>query len=233
MVRADLGLAPWDVLHQGVSERTGISIGVVTILTGIVVLLLWIPIRERPGLGTVLNVLVIGVVVDVTLAVVDAPEAMWQRVGLLVVGVYVFGPGSGWYIGAGLGPGPRDGLMTGIARRGHSRARRAHRHRARRRSCIGVPARRLASASARCSSPLTVGPNVHWHLDRMTMPEARPRTTALDEPPATSRRCSQRSRTCGQHRPTRSTSAAGWSPPAPTREPAAEIDQTGRHRPQV
>ena len=120
MVRADLGLGPWDVLHQGVAERTGISIGVVTILTGMVVLLLWIPIRERPGLGTLLNVLLIGVVVDVTLAVVDTPDAMWQRVALLVVGVYVFGPGSGWYIGAGLGPGPRDGLMTGIARRGHS-----------------------------------------------------------------------------------------------------------------
>ncbi len=181
MVRADLGLAPWDVLHQGVSERTGISIGVVTILTGIVVLLLWIPIRERPGLGTVLNVLVIGVVVDLTLAVVDAPEAMWQRVGLLVVGVYVFGPGSGWYIGAGLGPGPRDGLMTGIARRGHSlRVVRT-----------GIELSALVLGFLLGGSvgvgtvvfALTVGPNVHWHLDRMTMPEARPRSSALDEPP--------------------------------------------------
>ena len=181
MVRADLGLAPWDVLHQGVSERTGISIGVVTILTGIVVLLLWIPIRERPGLGTVLNVLVIGVVVDLTLAVVDAPEAMWQRIGLLVVGVYVFGPGSGWYIGAGLGPGPRDGLMTGIARRGHSL------HVVR----TGIELSVLLLGFLLGGSvgvgtvvfALTVGPNVHWHLDRMTMPEARPRNNPLDEPP--------------------------------------------------
>ena len=120
MVRADLGLAPWDVLHQGVSNRSGASMGVVTILTGVVVLLLWIPIRERWGLGTVLNVLVIGLVVDATLAVVDAPGAMWQRVSFLVVGIYLFGPGSGLYIGAGLGPGPRDGLMTGLARRGRS-----------------------------------------------------------------------------------------------------------------
>ena len=181
MVRADLGLAPWDVLHQGVSERAGISIGVVTILTGIVVLLLWIPIRERPGLGTVLNVLVIGIVVDVTLAVVDAPEAMWQRVGLLIVGVFVFGPGSGWYIGAGLGPGPRDGLMTGLARRGHSlRVVRT-----------GIELSVLVLGFLLGGSvgvgtvvfALTVGPNVHWHLDRMTMPPARPRTSALDEPP--------------------------------------------------
>ncbi len=117
MVRANLGLAPWDVLHQGVSERTGLAIGSVTILTGVVVLLLWIPIRERPGLGTVLNVLVIGVVVDATLAVVDAPEPMWLRVAFLALGIYLFGPGSGLYIGAGLGPGPRDGLMTGLHHR--------------------------------------------------------------------------------------------------------------------
>jgi len=181
MVRADLGLAPWDVLHQGVSERTGISIGVVTILTGIVVLLLWIPIRERPGLGTVLNVLVIGVVVDLTLAVVDAPEAMWQRIWLLVVGVYVFGPGSGWYIGAGLGPGPRDGLMTGIARRGHSL----------RLVRTGIELSVLllgfllggAVGVGTVVFALTVGPNVHWHLDRMTLPAPRPRTSPLDEPP--------------------------------------------------
>src|SRR5688500_16042008 len=101
MVRADLGLGPWDVLHQGVAERTGATIGTVTILTGVVVLLLWIPLRERPGLGTVLNVLLIGLVADATLAIVDTPDAMWQRIALLVVGVYVFGPGSGWYIGAG------------------------------------------------------------------------------------------------------------------------------------
>jgi uncharacterized membrane protein YczE len=181
MVRADLGLGPWDVLHQGVADRTGITIGVVTILTGMVVLLLWIPLRERPGIGTILNVLVIGLVVDGTLAVVDAPEVMWQRIALLVVGVYLFGPGSGWYIGAGLGPGPRDGLMTGIARRGHSlRVVRT-----------GIELAVLAIGAALGGSigigtvlfALTVGPNVHWHLDRMSLPAPHPKTSALDEPP--------------------------------------------------
>jgi uncharacterized membrane protein YczE len=181
MVRADLGLAPWDVLHQGVADRTGISIGTVTILTGMVVLLLWIPIRERPGLGTVLNVIVIGLVVDATLAIVDAPEALWQRIGLLVLGVYLFGPGSGWYIGAGLGPGPRDGLMTGIARRGRSlRVVRT-----------GIELTVLALGALLGGSvgvgtvlfAVAVGPNVHWHLDRMTLPAPRRRGSPLDEPP--------------------------------------------------
>jgi uncharacterized membrane protein YczE len=181
MVRADLGLGPWDVLHQGVSERTGIAIGNVTILTGLVVLLLWIPIRERPGLGTLLNVLVIGLVVDATLAVVDAPTELWQRVTFLVGGIYVFGPGSGLYIGAGLGPGPRDGLMTGLARRGRSvRVVRT-----------GIELAALAVGAALGGSvgigtvafALTVGPNVHWHLDRMTLPEARRRGPAADDFP--------------------------------------------------
>jgi len=179
MVRANLGLAPWDVLHQGVSERTGLAIGSVTILTGVVVLLLWIPIRERPGLGTVLNVLVIGVVVDATLAVVDAPEPMWLRVAFLALGIFVFGPGSGLYIGAGLGPGPRDGLMTGLARRGRSvRVVRT-----------GIELTALAVGAALGGSvgigtvafALTVGPNVHWHLDHMTLPEARLRRSAEHE----------------------------------------------------
>jgi len=173
MVRADLGLAPWDVLHQGVAERTGVPIGTVTILTGVAVLLLWIPIRERPGLGTLLNVLVIGLVVDATLAIVDAPTNMLLRVAFLALGIFVFGPGSGLYIGAGLGPGPRDGLMTGLARRGRS-VRVV-------RTVIELTA--LAAGAAlgggvgigTVAFALVVGPNVHWHLDRMTMPEARPR----------------------------------------------------------
>lgn len=167
MVRADLGLAPWDVLHQGVSERTGVAIGTVTILVGIVVLLLWLPIRERFGLGTVLNVIVIGLVVDGTLAVVDAPAPLVARVGFLVIGIFLFGPGSGLYIGAGLGPGPRDGLMTGLARRGGSvRVVRT-----------GIELTALAVGAALGGSvglgtvafAVTVGPNVHWFLDRMTL----------------------------------------------------------------
>lgn len=119
MVLSDLGLSPWEVLHQGISSRTGIPIGTVTILTGIAVLLLWIPLRERIGVGTILNVLIIGIVMDLTLWM--APESMdaaWQNWTLLIGGLLLVGIGSGFYIGVGLGPGPRDGVMTGLARRG-------------------------------------------------------------------------------------------------------------------
>ncbi|MBW3657511.1 MAG: hypothetical protein KY457_02660 [Actinobacteria bacterium] len=118
MVAAELGLGPWDVLHQGISRLTGIPIGTVGILVGIVVLLGWLPLRERMGLGTILNVVVIGIVIDVTLLWLDTPEALWGRIALLAVGPPLFAVGSGFYIGAGLGPGPRDGLMTGLAKRG-------------------------------------------------------------------------------------------------------------------
>lgn len=118
MVHGDLGLGPWDVLHQGVSERTGIPIGAVNILVGLPVLLLWFPLRQRPGIGTVLNVVLIGLVVDAYLAVVPDVDQLAVQVGLMLAGVLGMAVGSGLYIGAGLGPGPRDGLMTGIADRG-------------------------------------------------------------------------------------------------------------------
>lgn len=118
MVAADLGLGPWDVLHQGLSNRTGVPIGTVGIIVGALVLLLWLPLRERMGLGTVLNVVVIGIVVDLTLLVLPSPDALWLRGLFLAAGPPLFAVGSGYYIGAGLGPGPRDGLMTGLARRG-------------------------------------------------------------------------------------------------------------------
>lgn len=118
MVRAELGLAPWEVFHQGITRHTGIPIGTVGILTGIVVLLGWIPLRERIGLGTVLNVMVIGVVIDLTLLAHPTVEHAVARWTLLGGGLLLVGLGSGFYIGAGLGPGPRDGLMTGLSRRG-------------------------------------------------------------------------------------------------------------------
>ena len=120
MIRSDLGLPPWDVFHQGVSFRTPLSIGTATIATSFVVLLGWIPLRERPGVGTLANAVTIGVVVDVFLALVGEPANGWERWGLLLGGLTVVGIGSGLYIGARLGPGPRDGLMTGIAKRGPS-----------------------------------------------------------------------------------------------------------------
>lgn len=118
MVRSNLGLGPWDVLHQGLSRLTGIPIGTVGIIVGFVVLGLWIPLRERPGLGTLLNVIVIGVVIDLTLLWLPEPQTLLVRAAFLASGPLLFGVGSGFYIGAGLGAGPRDGVMTGLARRG-------------------------------------------------------------------------------------------------------------------
>jgi uncharacterized membrane protein YczE len=117
MVRAGLGLDPWDVFHQGVAERTGLSMGWVVCAVGAAVLLLWIPLRQRPGLGTVANVVLIGLALDATLRVLPAPQPLPVRVTLLIAGVLVNGIAGGLYLGARLGPGPRDGLMTGYARR--------------------------------------------------------------------------------------------------------------------
>jgi len=121
MIRSSLGLNPWDVLHEGVTLRTGWSFGTVTALTGMVVLLAWIPLRQRPGLGTVANIVVIAVSVDAALALLPAPESPAARVALLVGGVAGNGLATAAYVGARLGPGPRDGLMTGLhARTGFS-----------------------------------------------------------------------------------------------------------------
>jgi len=117
MVRADLGLNPWNVFHQGVSIRTGLSFGTAVILVGAVVLLLWLPLRQRPGIGTVSNILVIGVTADLSLKLIAAPHALPLRFVLLALGILLNGVAGGAYIGAGLGPGPRDGLMTGLAAR--------------------------------------------------------------------------------------------------------------------
>lgn len=117
MVRSQLGLDPWDVLHQGVARHTGLSLGTVAIAVGAVVLLGWVPLRQRPGLGTVSNVVVIGLAVDAALAVLPPAERIAARVALLTSGVVLNGFATGCYIGARFGPGPRDGLMTGIVRR--------------------------------------------------------------------------------------------------------------------
>ncbi len=118
LVLSTLGNMPWDVLHQGLARQGAFTIGTWVVLVSGVVLLLWIPLRVRPGLGTVSNVLVLGVVFEAILRLVDAPEAPLARVALLVGGVLVNGLATGLYIGARFGPGPRDGLMTGLADRG-------------------------------------------------------------------------------------------------------------------
>ena len=117
LVAAGLGLEPWNVLHQGLAELTGLTIGVVSIAVGAVVLLLWIPLRQRPGLGTVSNVFVVGLAMDGTLALLPDVHALAVRVPLLVAGIVLNGAATGLYIAASFGPGPRDGLMTGLHRR--------------------------------------------------------------------------------------------------------------------
>ncbi|PZH10463.1 hypothetical protein C1I97_13995 [Streptomyces sp. NTH33] len=117
LVRAGLGLEPWNVLHQGLAEFTGLTIGAVSIIVGAVVLLLWVPLRQRPGLGTVSNVLVVGLALDGTLALLPGVHSPAVRVLLLVTGVVLNGVATGLYIAARFGPGPRDGLMTGLHRR--------------------------------------------------------------------------------------------------------------------
>jgi uncharacterized membrane protein YczE len=117
MIRSGLGLDPWDVFHYGVAEHLPLSFGTVVIVVGALVLILWIPLRQWPGLGTVANVVVIGLVTDGALALVEAPDAMVARVALLLAGVVLNGIAGALYIGSQFGPGPRDGLMTGLVRR--------------------------------------------------------------------------------------------------------------------
>ena len=120
LVLATLGLDPWDVFHQGLSRTFGLAIGTWAIIVGAVVLLLWIPLRQRPGIGTLSNVVLVGLTMDVVLGHVHPPHGLAARIACLVCGVFLNGVATGAYIGAGLGPGPRDGLMTGLAARGHS-----------------------------------------------------------------------------------------------------------------
>lgn len=116
MVRSDLGNMPWDVLHQGLSEQLGLSFGTVTVLVGALVLLAWVPLRERPGLGTVSNIVVIGIAVDASLALVPELEDTAARTFMALAGVLLNGFATAAYIGVHLGPGPRDGLMTALVR---------------------------------------------------------------------------------------------------------------------
>lgn len=120
LVLAGLGLDPWDVFHQGLARHSSLPIGTWAILVGAAVMLLWIPLRQWPGLGTLCNVVVVGLMINLTIMAIPTPTALPVRTLTLVVAVFLNGLATGAYIGAGLGPGPRDGLMTGIAGRGYS-----------------------------------------------------------------------------------------------------------------
>ncbi len=117
LLRAGIGNTPWTVLAEGLGERTGLSVGVLTILIGAAVLLAWIPLTERPGLGTVANIVVIGIAIDVMAAVVPTPDRFPAQLAQAVLGVLMVGVGGALYLSAQLGPGPRDGWMTGLGQR--------------------------------------------------------------------------------------------------------------------
>ena len=116
-IQANLGLAPWDVFHKGLSEKLDVSIGLVIVGVGLLLLLLWIPLRQKPGVGTVLNALEIGFVVNLTKPLIGEPDQLVMRTFMVIAGVLVIALGSALYIGAGLGSGPRDGLMLGLSKR--------------------------------------------------------------------------------------------------------------------
>lgn len=176
MLQAGLGQMPWAVLHQGLSRTFGLSIGTWTILAGALVLLAWVPLRLRPGVGTVGNVLVLGLALDLTLALVPAPDTLPVRVPLLLAGIVLNGVATGAYIGAGLGAGPRDGLSTGLAARGLSlRVVRTSIE-------VGVLAAGWALGGnvgvGTVLYALTIGPLVHRTLPAFTLRPARPATPA-------------------------------------------------------
>jgi uncharacterized membrane protein YczE len=168
IVAGDIGLAPWDVLHDGLSERTGLPIGAALIAVGLALLLVWIPLRVRPGLGTILNAIEIGLAVDLILPHLPEPDAVPIQLAMMLLGVVAFGAGTGLYIGAGLGPGPRDGLMTGLSMRTGGSLRLV-------RTALefGV----LAGGWALGGEPgigtavfaLTIGPIAQWFLHRFGM----------------------------------------------------------------
>lgn len=120
ILMSGLGANPWDVFHQGLAKHIGLPVGTTVIVVGVAVMLFWIPLRQKPGFGTLSNVVVIGLAMDGAMAWMPTPHAWWLRWGEMLAGILLNGVATGAYIGAGMGPGPRDGVMTGYAARGHS-----------------------------------------------------------------------------------------------------------------
>lgn len=181
VVRAGLGLAPWDVFHQGLAGRAGLSLGAVLVIVSFLVLLLWIPLRQRPGVGTVANAVLVGVFADVGLALIPQFSHLGSQVALLVGGVLLNGVGSALYIGARLGPGPRDGLMTGLAARtgwtvGFIRTGI---------EVVVLAAGYLLGGAVGLGTvlyALAIGPLVQLMLPRFTVPQPASRREPLSEP---------------------------------------------------
>ncbi len=180
-LHSELGNMPWDVLHQGIARFVPLSFGTITIATGVLVLLAWIPLRQRPGLGTVSNVLVIGIVVDVALRLLATPTHLAARVAFLVAGVVLNAVATACYIGARFGAGPRDGLMTGIVARSGWPTRWV-------RTAIEVTVVAVGFALGGTLGigtlvyALAVGPLVHPLLPLLRVPEAPPAALPTREP---------------------------------------------------
>ncbi|WBC13925.1 hypothetical protein O7600_22815 [Micromonospora sp. WMMA1998] len=180
MVRADLGLASWDVLHQGLAARTGLPMGVLVNAVALLVLLLWVPLRQRPGIGTAANVALVGLALDATLALVPPLDPLAGRIGLLVAGILLNGLATALYLGARLGPGPRDGLMTGLAARGLPLGPV--------RTLIEVTVLAVGWLLGGAVGPGTllyavgIGPIVAWFVPRLTVPTPAATPTGVTPP---------------------------------------------------
>jgi uncharacterized membrane protein YczE len=185
LVRARLGLDPWDVLSQGIARRTGIPIGWVVDAIGAVVLLAWIPLRQRPGLGTVSNVILVGLVLNVALDLIPAPAGLIPRLLMLAAAIVLNAAATACYIGARLGPGPRDGLMTGLAARGHSL--RTVRTAIELTVLVAGVALGGSAGIGTLAYALAIGPLVHLLLPRLTVrAEGRGARPVPGPPPALS-----------------------------------------------
>ena len=182
ILHAQLGAAPWDMLHQGLSHKLGISVGKVLIGTAAAVLLLWIPLRQRPGVGTILNAIEIGLVVDLVLAHLPDTHRLVPRIGILIGGVLIVALGTGIYIGAGLGTGPRDGLMVGLSNRGIS-VRLARTSVELTVGVVGVFLG-IRPGVGTLIFMFGIGPLVQLFLPLMALPSRSPRRHANAEPPA-------------------------------------------------
>jgi uncharacterized membrane protein YczE len=180
-IRAGLGLDPWDVFHQGVANRTGLSIGVVVIIVSFLVLLLWIPLRQWPGFGTLCNAVLVGVFADIGLALIPPVSLLAGQIGLLAGAIVLNGIASACYIGARFGPGARDGLMTGLARRTGWSVRLS-------RTLIEVTVLAvgwLLGGSVGVGTvvyALAIGPLVHVLLPRFMVPAAAPEAASKPAP---------------------------------------------------
>jgi uncharacterized membrane protein YczE len=173
LVRSGLGVMPWDVLHQGLARQLDWSLGAVTVLVGALVLLAWIPLRERPGLGTISNVVVIGLAVDAALQVIPEAPSLVAGIGFMVAGVLLNAVATAAYIGVRLGPGPRDGLMTGLVRRTGGSVRLVRTSI----EVVVVATGWLLGGTLGLGTvlyALAVGPLVHALLPRLTVPERAP-----------------------------------------------------------